>query len=331
MAPWGGGLSDVPSVTPAQRRVLEHLYEGKYAAAIADELDVTRQAVHKHVKALEGKGLICENPGETAFYRRTLGPGASIKIYGLTNAGLEALRRAHDPGKEPDPDASTTGLTRASAGVGEPVNETGLHNAPRAREPRVEVHNFEVKIPVEGDQAKLWLPETAELNNWTRRWDPNFHGVFLEATTQHLLLRAGAEAHTVEIAEALTLRKLVKAIRLLEDAYQLDLGVPEFRHTYTPGRAKVGVTEHPLAQGRGYERGELATIDSTPEPDTIHPTDDPADADRIVQMARRAERTEDLLEGLVEQQTRFFASLSGLLQPDEPGEADPDERGMEIA
>ena len=140
---------------------------------------------------------------------------------------------------------------------------------------------IEVKIPIEDDQAKLWLPNEAELNNWTRRWDENVHGVFLEATTRHLL-RAGAEARSVEIAEGLVLRKLVKAIELLEDAYGLELGAPEFRCTYEPGKGKVGVTGHPLAEGRGHDEGGLATIDDTPEPDTIHATDDPADVDHVV-------------------------------------------------
>jgi len=323
-------VSSVPELTDAQQRVIERLYEGKYAAAIADELDVTRQAVSKHVKNLEEKGLITEHPGETAFYRRSLGQGTSVKIYGLTDAGIEALRKAQGLGPGETPRTPSQGLTEPPPGQGDPINEPPVHNAPPERGPRVEVHNFEVKIPVEGDQAKLWLPETAELNNWTRRWDENFHGVFLEATSQHLLLRAGAEANSVEVAEGLVLRKLVKAIELLEDQYGLELGTPEFRCTYEPGKAKVGVTEHPLAEDRGYDEGELATIDDTPEPDTIHPTDDPADADRIVQMARRAERTEDLLEGLVEQQTRFFAQLSDLLDSGEGTEPSDHDPGMEV-
>jgi hypothetical protein len=98
----------------------------------------------------------------------------------------------------------------------------------------VEVHNFEVKVPVEGEQQKLWPPGEAELNNRTRRWDSNVHGVFLEATPQHLLLRAGAEAPSVELAEALVLGKLVRAIELLEDAYELELGTPAFRCTCEP-------------------------------------------------------------------------------------------------
>ena len=48
-------MSEVPELTDAQQRVIERLYEGKYAAAIANELDVTGQAVSKHVKKLEEK------------------------------------------------------------------------------------------------------------------------------------------------------------------------------------------------------------------------------------------------------------------------------------
>jgi len=235
-------VSSVPELTDAQQRVIERLYEGKYAAAIADELDVTRQAVSKHVRALEDKSLITEHAGETAFYRRSLGQGTSVKIYGLTDAGLEALRQAQGLGPGETPRTPSQGLTEPPPGQADDVNEPAVHNAPAEREaePRVEVHNFEVKIPIESGQQKLWLPNEAELNNWTRRWDENFHGVFLEATTQHLLLRAAAETRSIEIAEGLVLRKLVKAIELLEDQYGLELGTPEFRCTYEPGKGKVG-------------------------------------------------------------------------------------------
>jgi hypothetical protein len=122
----------------------------------------------------------------------------------------------------------------------------------------------------------------------------------------------------------------VKAIELLQDAYQLDLGVPELRCTYEPGKGKVDLTDHPLAKGRGYDEGDVATIDDTPEPDTIHPTEAPADADRIVEMGRRAERTEDLLEDVVEQQTRFFAQPSSLLGSEGTEPADGGSPGMKV-
>lgn len=140
-------MSRVPELTPAQQRVIEHLYEGHYAAAIAKQLDVTRQAVHKHVKALENQGLITEHPGETAFYRRSLGQGTSVKIYALTDKGMTALRHAQGLGPSETPTSSSGGLTGPPPGVGEDVNEPTLHTAPPRDQPRVEVHNFEVKIP----------------------------------------------------------------------------------------------------------------------------------------------------------------------------------------
>jgi len=227
-------VSSVPEPTDAQQRVLERLYEGKYATAITDEPGLTRQAVNEHVRNFEDNGLTTEHPGETAFHRRSLGPGASVEIYGLTDAGMAALRKAQALGEGETPRTPSEGVPSGPPGQGDEVNEPAVHDAPPHREPRVEVHNFEVKVPVEGEQQKLWPPGEAELNNRTRRWDSNVHGVFLEATPQHLLLRAGAEAPSVELAEALVLGKLVRAIELLEDAYELELGTPAFRCTCEP-------------------------------------------------------------------------------------------------
>jgi hypothetical protein len=47
-------------------------------------------------------------------------------------------------------------------------------------------------------------------------------------------------------------------------------------------------------------------------------------------MARRSQRTEDLLEGLVEQQTRFFARLSDFLGSEEETEPVDYDPGMEV-
>lgn len=166
---------------------------------------------------------------------------------------------------------------------------------PLQPDPFVEVHNFEVKIPVRKVGIK-WLPNASDLQNWTMRWDPDFHGVYLGVTTQSILIRAGAEGATRAIAEALVLRKLLRILQLLEEQYGCEFAYPEFRAAkaadfapdYRPGRTKVGVVGSPLTKGMGFASGELAVVDKTPEPSTIHPRD-PNDADRIVEIARNAE------------------------------------------
>lgn len=302
----------------SRRRVLELLYQRRYPAAIAEELGVSRQAVHKHVKALLEAGLIREDHIETDFFRRTLGGPTPLKIYGLTEEGVAALNEA----------VVNRGLIPDSRGREGSVNQTALHHR-LPPEPRVEVHNFEVKVPV----AKLgisWLPSAADMQNWQRRWDPDFHGVYLEVTTRHILLKAAAEGPDRATAEALCLRRVMRVLDLLERHYGCELGRPEFRCIYAPGRTKIGVVGHPLTEGSGYQRGELATIDSTPEPGTIHPND-PRDADTLVRWARNDAETNELLRGLVEQQTAFFRGLSQLLTREPPEPPSGRQEGMEVA
>lgn len=309
----GGGAV---SLSPTQRRVLQLLYEGAYAASIAQRLKLTRQAVTYHVRRLEAAGYIRENHAETSFQRRTLGGPTTLKVFGLTEAGLRALQE--EPRQGP--------LTPASPGVTEAVKDVPLLNrAPR--EPRVEVHNFEVKVPVK-KLGIAWLPNAAEMQNWTRRWDPDFHGVYLEVTTQHILLKAAAEGADRAIAEGLCLRRLLRVMELLERQYGCELGRPEFRCIYAPGRTKIGVMDHPLAKGLQAHRGRLADVDGTPEPGTLHPHD-PADADRVVHIARNSEEAVFLLRGLAEQQTAFLAGLTRLLRPETVKTA-PAPPGMEV-
>lgn len=188
MAPGGGGLTG-GQLSDTRVQVLLHLYNRSYAAAIAEELDLTPQAVGRHVRAMVRDGLIQEDPIETAFWRRSLGGGTRAKFYALTDEGLAVLEREF--GHAPD-----EGLSSPSRGPAEQDKAPTLHRRTEPAEPRVEVHNFEVKIPVV-ELGIEWLPNAADMQNWTRRWDPNFHGVYLEVTTEHILLRAGAEAPTV--------------------------------------------------------------------------------------------------------------------------------------
>lgn len=303
-------------LSTTRRRVLELLYEGDYPSSIAQRLKLSRQAVQKHTAALARAGLVAENRAETDFYRRSLGAGTSVKIWGLTEAGLGALQ---DDQRQP-------GLTRGSPGVAEAVNLPPVHNRP-LREPRVEVHNFEVKVPVK-KLGIAWLPNAAAMQNWTRRWDPDFHGVYLEVTTQHILLKAAGEGPDRATAEGLCLRRLFRVMELLERHYGCELGRPEFRAVYAPGRTKIGVVDHPLARCLPAQRGRLADVDGTPEPGTMHPHD-PSDADRVVQIARNSEESVFLLRGLAEQQTAFLAGLARLLQPETVKTA-PAPPGMEV-
>lgn len=270
-----------------------------------------------HVRQLVRHGLIVEDRAQTEFYRRTLGEGTAIVVYGLTDEGLQALQTT-----------SQGDLTLTSPGVGDDVKTGPLHRAPPP-EPRVEVHNFEVKVPV-ARVGISWLPSAADMQNWQRRWDPDFHGVYLEVTTKHILLKAAAEGPDRATAEALCLRRVMRVLDLLERHYGCELGRPEFRCIYAPGRTKIGVVGHPLTEGSGYQRGELATIDSTPEPGTIHPSD-PRDADTLVRWARNDAETNELLRGLVEQQTAFFRGLSQLLTREAPEPPSGPQEGMEVA
>lgn len=93
------------------------------------------------------------------------------------------------------------------------------------------MHNFEVKVPVE-EMGIKWLPNEAEMENWTRKWDPDFHGVYLEVTTEHILLRASAEGPDRATAEGKCLRQVVRVMELLEDHYGCRLGRPDLRPTY---------------------------------------------------------------------------------------------------
>lgn len=261
-------------------KVLVKLAEGRYPAAIGEQLKVSRQAVEYHVRVLLQAGFIHEDRPNTAVQRNALGGGA-MKLYALTDAGRAALDAAMSKPLPPGAEAPLLS-------------------------PRVEVHNFEVKLPIKR-LGIAWLPSAADMQNWTRRWDPDFHGVYLEVTTQHLLLRAGAEGADREEAEGRCLRRLFRVMELLEVHYGCELGRPVFKG-YGPGKAKVGVLGSPLSAGKGYEVGRLATIDSTPEPGTIHPND-PADADRIVQLARNVEDIKALVEHMARLEVRVAEAV----------------------
>lgn len=272
-------MARLKPLTDRRLRILRLLAAGRYPAAIAKELQVSRQAVDQHVAALVQEGYVHVDRPMTALQRNALGGGA-MKVYGLTDAGRAAVAEA---------------MSSTLPAGGEA----------RLLSPRVEVHGFEVKVPVKR-MGIAWLPSAAEMQNWTRRWDPDFHGVYLEVTTQHILLRAGAEGADREEAEGRCLRRLMRVMELLESHYGCELGRPEFRG-YGLGKAKVGVLGSGLAV-KGYEVGRLASIDSTPEPGTIHPND-PADADRIVQLARNVEDIKALVEHMARLEVRVAEAV----------------------
>lgn len=300
-----------------RRKVLQLVYEGRYMADIGRELKITRQAVNYHIRKLEDDGLVVESPIETQAQRARLGGGTAIKVYVPTEDGIQALR-----------EATVRARAGGSPGGGPDVKTGALFRRPRKR-PRVEVHNFEVKVPVRKGEIE-WLPRAAELNNWTRKWDPHFHGVYLEVTTQHILLRAKAEGESLAKAEGACLRRLVRIIELLEDTYRLELGVPRLRCTYRAGRAKAGVVGSELAEGLAYQEGELGVVDSTPEPGTIHPKD-PADVDRIVGIGRSVERTERMVEGMFKMAEWMIEQAPFLpARPETPGNRSNDTPGVEV-
>ena len=258
----------------AQRDILELVYEGTSPSSIAKKLRRGKSTISYHLGRLEEAGLVGMNPHETQVERLRLRI-PNLKVFGLTDRGLAALQNSMN-------------RTPSSPGGEKPVrNDHG---------PRVEVHNFEVKIPVKR-MGISWLPDAAKLNNWTRQYDPDFHGVYLEVTTQHILLRAGAEGATREIAEALALRKVIRVQQLLESQYGCDLGPPQMRLVYAPGKTKIGAIGLGFTKGLGAQKGELADIDSTPEDGTVHPHD-PNDADAIVNLARNSAETRELVQAL---------------------------------
>jgi predicted ArsR family transcriptional regulator len=95
-------LSGTHRLSDTRLRVLALLYEGKYGPTIAQELDVTRQAVYRHIRELEADGLVVEDPVETDFYRRSLGGGTSIKVYGLTDEGSRSSTASSAGARSPE-------------------------------------------------------------------------------------------------------------------------------------------------------------------------------------------------------------------------------------
>lgn len=299
-------------LTRVQRDILELVHDGKSPATIAKALRLSRSTVSYHLARLVDAGLAGLNPHETQVERLRLRI-PNLKVYGLTEAGLAAFQNSMHQTR---PSPGGEGAVRSERG------------------PRVEVHNFEVKIPVKRIGIS-WLPDAAKLNNWTRQYDPDFHGTYLEVTTQHILLRAGAEGATREIAEALALRKLIRVQQLLESSYGCDLGPPQMRLVYAPGKTKIGAIGLGFTKNLGSQKGELADIDSTPEPGTVHPHD-PNDADAIVNIARNSAETRELVQALALSQmslndaVKHLADVEGELlkaamgRPQAP--APPDER-----
>jgi DNA-binding transcriptional ArsR family regulator len=264
----------VNKLSRVQRDILELIHDGKSPSSIAKALRLVPSTISYHIGRLAEAGLVGLNPHETKIERMRLGI-PNLKVYGLTEQGLAALQ---------------TSMNRT------PTSQGGEERVRSERGPRVEVHNFEVKIPVKA-MGISWLPDAAKLNNWTRQYDPDFHGVYLEVTTKHILLRAGAEGATREIAEALALRKVVRVQQLLETQYGCDLGPPQMRLVYAPGRTKVGAIGLGFTKGLPAQKGELADIDATPEDGTVHPHD-PNDADAIVNIARNSADTRELAQAL---------------------------------
>jgi DNA-binding transcriptional ArsR family regulator len=273
--------------------VLRRLAEGRYPAAVAQDLGLTRQVVQYHVRCLLSAGFLHEDRAASSLQRNALG-GGPMKLYGLTDQGHRALGEAMSKSLSPG------GLRVFTS-------------------PRVEVHNFQVKLPIRRLGIQ-WLPNAAAMQNWQRRWDPDFHGVYLEVTPRHVLLRTGAEGADREEAEGRTLRRLFRVMQLLESHYACEFGPPEFQF-YGPGKGKVGVLGSPLAKGLPYQVGQLAMVDSTPEPGTVHPAD-PADADRIVQLARNVEETKEMVDHMARLTVRLAEAVLVALGhvPAPPGE-----------
>jgi hypothetical protein len=78
------------------------------------------------------------------------------------------------------------------------------------------VHNLGVKVPLLNDPG-LDLPESVDLDNWTKRYDPAYReGVDLEQTTRHLILRGRGRGPTKDAAEKQALARLRLALHELK-------------------------------------------------------------------------------------------------------------------
>lgn len=293
------------SLSERKTQILELLYEGHHQAQIARRLNLAKSTVSGHVQDLEAADYIREDEYAEPFLRSLQG-GTSVKAYVLNPEGQAVL-----------------GVDRARAeGALAPNGSPGRGERVRPP-PEAEVHNLEVKIPLHNDPG-LDLPRTAEMNNWTRRFDPDYQeGVYLEQTTRSLLLRGRGRGPTKQAAEQQAIARLSETLHELAAKHGCELGEPEWRIAYEDGKAKAGVVNHPLAAGQGYEEGDEGVIDGTPEPDTIHP-DDPAAVDKIIELSDTVNETHesvqqqadrlDRLEGLVEQLTDELGDLTRALE-----------------
>lgn len=277
--------------------LLSEAENGTYAAAVASKLKTSRSRVAYYMKELRDDRLIVEDRARTEFWRRSLGAGASLKIFSPTKKGWQLLEGNGHAER-------SNSLTSPSRGAEKRVQTPS--------QAQVEVHNFRVRFPIKR-MSIAYLPQVAKMNNWVRKYDTNFHGVFLEATPKHIILAAKGTGPDLRTARALCLADLIRVQQLLETAYGCELGPPDFQEIYAPGRTKVGVQGLPLAKGLPYQKGKLATIDDTPEEGTIHPVD-PNDADRIVSMARRVEDTHELVQGLSLQAISLGQALEVLVK-----------------
>jgi DNA-binding transcriptional ArsR family regulator len=85
---------------PTRRSVIARLSDGgpSTLARLAEDLPVTRQAVAKHLAALEQAGLVSASEGRNRTYRLTPGPlteamGWMVDVGADWDSRLESLRR----------------------------------------------------------------------------------------------------------------------------------------------------------------------------------------------------------------------------------------------
>jgi len=303
-------------LTPARLKVLSRLADGDYPASIAKQMRVDKATVQHHVKALLADGLVYADTAATGMQRNALGH-TRVTIYALTDRGKSLLA-----GEREAPHGGVAGIQ--------------LGNSQPA--PRVEVHNFRARCSIKSGSIE-WMPRAAELNNFLRKWDSNFHGAYLEVIevqgqqrTAIIAVRSEAASH--KEAEAECVLKVLRVCKLLEQQYGLSLSLPEIARDYGPGKAKAGVLGSPLTTGLAPQVGQLALVDRTPEPGTLHPRD-PTDADRVVQLARNVEDVRTLCAAMAENQARFFQFWSEFFKSMGPAPADgskkPAPPGPEVA
>ena len=243
------------------------------ASEIARDVNITRQAVSKHIKKLRERKLIEIDEYETTLRRQQY--CSNEKIYRLTDQGRIHLMNSQYSQRDD--------LRRLKIS------------------PLVDRHNVTFKIR---HSATGLLPagfnKKRNFNNWTPHY--GWYGdCYWETTPKHVIVKVKARAGSEDAVWRLIEDKL-NVVALFFRQLGWDLA-GEADMIY---EGKTGVVG--LLGNHTYEEGIKADIDSTPEPGTVH-TKTEGDADRIVNLAYFIEKNGHHLEALPDEIQMLHAEI----------------------